>query len=129
MRDLEHQHQVALVTWAGYAAGADPRLRLLYAIPNGGLRSKSEAARMKSSGTRAGIPDLHLPIPISPHAGLWIEMKAGKNTTTPEQDYWLESLAEYGHACAVCYGWESAKAAIESYLSGIWLATGVEVMR
>ena len=129
MKDLEHQHQKALVAWAGYAAAADPRLRLLYAVPNAAKRGPAVAGRMKAEGLRAGVPDLHLPIPIGKWAGLWIEMKAGKNKPTAEQDYWLESLTEYGHACAVCYGWEAAKAAIEAYLSGIWLATGVEVMR
>lgn len=129
MKDLEHQHQKALVTWAGYAAGADPRLRLLYAVPNGGLRNKIVAAKLKASGAKAGIPDLHLPVPIAPYAGLWIEMKAGKNTTTPEQDWWLETLAEYGHAACVCYGWEAGKHAIETYLAGTWPDDGVQTIQ
>jgi len=129
MNDAEHRSQVALVTWAAYASGADPRLKMLHAIPNGGQRSKAVAGKLRAEGVKAGCPDLHLPIPVAPYAGLWIEMKAGKNTTTPEQDYWLETLAEYGHACVVCYGWEPARDAILRYLRGEWASSVVEVMR
>ena len=129
MKDLEHQHQKALVAWAGYAAAADPRLRLLYAVPNAAKRGPAVAGRMKAEGLRAGVPDLHLPIPIGEYAGLWIEMKAGKNKPTADQEYWLTSLAEYGHACVVCYGWEQAKKAIEEYLAGVWPGPFVEVWR
>lgn len=128
-RDLEHQHQKALVTWAGYAAATDPRLRLLYAIPNAGKRSRTVGGRMKAEGLRPGMPDLHLPVPVGRYAGLWIEMKAGKNTTTTGQNYWLETLVEYGHACVVCYGWEAGRRALEVYLRGEWTARVVETIR
>ena len=36
---------------------------MVFSVPNGGLRSKAEAARMKWTGTVAGIPDLAIVVP------------------------------------------------------------------
>ena len=46
----EEVEQTCLFRWAAYSLGAHPELKLLHAIPNGGKRSKSEAARMKAAG-------------------------------------------------------------------------------
>jgi VRR-NUC domain-containing protein len=52
--NAEARIQASIVEWARISA---PDL-LVFAVPNGGLRSKSEAARMKWTGTLAGVPDL-----------------------------------------------------------------------
>jgi hypothetical protein len=129
MKNLEHQHQVALVTWAGYAAATDARLRLLYAIPNGGQRSKAVAGKLKAEGVKSGCPDLFLPVPVKPYHGLYLELKVGAGRLSVEQKWWLEHLSEQGYACVVPYGWEPAKDAILRYLRGEWTAAGVEVIR
>jgi hypothetical protein len=129
MRDLEHQHQKALVTWAGYAAGADPRLRLLYAIPNGGLRSKAVAGKLKSEGVRSGVPDLCLPVAVRELHGLYLEMKAERGRVSAEQREWLEALAAAGYAACVTHGWDTARAAISIYLSGAWPSNEVETFK
>ena len=36
---------------------------MIWAVPNGGLRSKSEAARLKWTGVLAGVFDLTLALP------------------------------------------------------------------
>lgn len=46
----EEIEQTCLFRWAALESGAHPELALLHAIPNGGKRSKSEAARMKAAG-------------------------------------------------------------------------------
>ena len=112
----EHQEQVALFEWAGYARGALPELDLLYAVPNGGLRHKAVAAKMKAEGARAGVPDICLPVPRGGYHSLYIEMKYGKNKPTEKQAAWLKALTDYGHYCKVCYGFEEAKGTIELYL-------------
>lgn len=48
--------------------------------------------------------------------GLYIELKAGKNTTTENQRRWLEYLRQQGYYTAVCYGWQKAAELIETYL-------------
>ena len=47
--NAEARSQAAMVAWVGWVCAAGHRL----AIPNGGLRSKSEAARMKWTGALA----------------------------------------------------------------------------
>lgn len=65
----EHGEQAALFMWAQANFGNDPRLRLLFAIPNGGARGDDQRARMirganmKAEGVKPGVPDVCLPVP------------------------------------------------------------------
>ena len=59
----ENQEQAALFEWAEAASGKYPELRLLHAIPNGGLRDGRTAAVLQRTGVKSGVPDIHLPIP------------------------------------------------------------------
>ena len=112
----ENAEQTALFQWAAYNMGRLPELRLMYHIPNGGSRNKAEAANLKRQGVKAGIPDIHLPVARGAYHSLYIEMKAGNNTTTEKQDEWLKELSRQGNAAVVCYGWKTASAVIEKYL-------------
>ena len=114
----EHRMQVALFKWAALASGADPRLRLLFAIGNGGKRNVIVAKKMKAEGVKAGVPDVFLPVPCGVYHGLWLELKAGKGTPSEEQAHWLSRLEFQGYRCEVVHDdWEQAKAIIEGYLS------------
>ena len=59
----EEIEQTCLFRWAALESGAHPELALLHAIPNGGKRSKSEAARMKAAGVKPGLPAFYFPLP------------------------------------------------------------------
>lgn len=115
----EHQHQAALIAWFD---AAYPLLRgRLFAIPNGGQRNKITAAKLKAEGVRSGVPDLCLPVPRRTSsgvllAGLFIELKAGKNKPTETQLDWLGWLGQQGYAAYCCTGWDAAKQVIEEYL-------------
>lgn len=115
----EHQHQVALIEWFD---AAYPLLRgRLFAIPNGGQRNKVVAAKLKAEGVRSGVPDLFLPVPRRTSsgiflAGLFIELKAGKNKPTPAQLDWLGWLGREGYAAFCCTGWDAARETIVDYL-------------
>jgi len=89
---------------------------LIIHIPNGGLRSRSEAARLKAMGVRSGVSDLFLPVPVPPHAGLWIEMKAQGGAVAPKQDEWLDLMRSSGYAAFVAVGADEAIALIKDYL-------------
>lgn len=124
-RDEESQHQRALVEWAKLASfprqipGVRPGERIgdyLFAVPNGGARSKATAGILKAEGVKAGVWDLMMPLPVGGKHGLWIEMKAGKNTLTPEQKAWREKMTALGYECAVCWNWEAAREAILAYI-------------
>lgn len=62
------------------------------------------------------MPDIVLPAARAGYHGLYIELKAGKNTTTENQRRWLEYLRQQGYYTAVCYGWQKAAELIERYL-------------
>lgn len=130
----EHGHQTALMQWvATIGIAMDERLRLLFAIPNGGDRRMSVAAAMKAEGVKPGVPDLMLPVPVVERGyvrtgmmrpGLWIEMKKPslalrKNGGLSEaQVGWHRELTRQGYAVAVCFGWEAAAGTLLRYLVG-----------
>ena len=114
----ENVEQTCLFRWAAYEQGKYPELNLLYHIPNGGSRNKYEAANLKRQGVKAGVPDLCLPVARGKYHGLYIEMKAGKNTPSDLQKDWLKALNEQGSLAVVCYGWEKASEVLIQYLEG-----------
>ena len=113
----EDEEQAAVFEWADLSAGRWPELRLLFHIPNGGLRNKVTAARMKMLGVKAGVPDLFLPVARGKWNGLFIEMKRrkGGKLSTLQVD-WMEALGRQGYKTVVCLGADAAIAAIEDYL-------------
>jgi hypothetical protein len=113
----EHAHQVALFAWRDRVIRQHPELRMLYAVPNGGLRSPRTAARLKAEGVRAGVPDIALDVPRNGWHGLRIELKRpGRHSVTQAQREWIESLREYGYRAEVAVGWDAARELIVDYL-------------
>lgn len=113
----EGEEQATLFHWCDMVKGKYPELQLLFHIPNGGERRKSEAARMKAEGVKPGVPDLFLPVARVNYHGLFIEMKRRKGgRVSDEQREWIGNLLANGYAVEVCRGWEEAKDAIENYL-------------
>lgn len=115
-KQLEHHEQAALIHWTRYMTNEYPELDLLFAIPNGGQRSAITGARLKAEGVKPGVPDLFLPVARGGYHGLFIEMKAGRNGTTGEQDRWIAELAKQMYFVKVCYSTEEAILTIEDYL-------------
>jgi hypothetical protein len=125
----EHTEQVLLFQWIDLMKGQIPELELAFAVPNGGHRHKAVAAKLRAEGVKAGVPDIFIACPrektivhyqvgawSEDYSGLFIEMKAGKNKTTPAQDEWITRLSKAGYKVAVCYGFEEAKQTILEYL-------------
>lgn len=52
-------------------------------MPNGGKRSKREAAKFVAMGVRAGIPDLVIILPGGDH--VYVEIKIDSGTVSPAQ--------------------------------------------
>jgi hypothetical protein len=105
----EHQEQRDLVRWfrRKYAPVR------IFAIPNGGYRSMTDAAKFKAEGLSAGIPDLFVPA-----WRLWVEMKRQKGgRVSPEQADWIKYLESVGYTCLVCPGSENAQAQIEAFVA------------
>lgn len=112
----ESVEQIHLFLWAAYSTASMPELDLMYHIPNGGKRNITTAKRLKAEGVKAGVPDICLPVARGYYHGLYIELKAGRNKTTENQNKWIESLREQGYYVQVCYGWEEASKVIVEYL-------------
>lgn len=113
----EDEEQATLFKWADTFKARLPELALLHAIPNGGKRPISVAVRMKRTGTKAGVPDMFLPVARHGCHGLYIELKRSKGgRISAEQTVWMRELAKQGYRCAVCHGWMQARDEIIDYL-------------
>lgn len=78
--------------------------KLLFAVPNGGARSKVEAAIMKAEGVTAEVSDLLLLVARDGFNGLCIEMKtqAKSSKQFESQKAWQELVEAQGYKYIVC---------------------------
>ena len=101
----EHEEQRELVKWFRQTFDG---VRI-FAIPNGGARSITTAARLKVEGVSAGVPDLYIPA-----WKLWVEMKCTKGGVIDKsQKDWHLYLTSIGDRVMVCRGAEEAKQMIK----------------
>ena len=78
---------------------------LIFAIPNGGSRHIVEAAKLKATGTLAGVPDLFVPA-----LRVFIEMKKCKGgRVSDSQNKIAKYLERVGYTVLFCKGAEDAK--------------------
>ena len=120
MKSREHDAQAAVIRWAKSMEVVDPRLRLLFAVPNAAKRSPGLAASMKSEGLKPGVPDLMLPIGFHDserlYYGLFVEMKIRPNRVTEDQQKWINDLRAVGYRVEVCWSEFEAIQCIKGYL-------------
>lgn len=109
MKQQEANEQCKVISYC------DLRHIPVFHIPNGGSRNKLEAANLKRQGVKAGVPDLCFPEARRGYHGLFIEMKAGTNRTTRNQDEWITLLQENNYCVLVCYGFDAARKVIDWY--------------
>jgi len=107
-RELERQHQVALIKWVKTVRDAYPVLRLLYAVPNGGLRNIKIARKLKAEGVMTGVADLCLPAARRGYHGLYLEMKSEMGVPTKEQKDFLRGVLEEGYCAVIAQGFDEA---------------------
>lgn len=91
----------------------------LFHVANGGKRTRLERHLLVKQGVRKGVPDLVLPVPVTPYHGLYIEMKAEKPHASPvsdDQDDWITFLISQGYFATVCRGSHEAMDIIRHYL-------------
>ena len=104
----EHVEQREFVSWFRKTW---PGVRI-FAIPNGGLRNKAVAQKLKAEGVSPGVPDLYIPA-----WKLWIEMKRQKGGRLSEdQKDWAEYLEGVGDTVIVGYGWLDAIDKVNCFL-------------
>lgn len=104
-----------------------PDLKYIHAIPNGGLRDKITAGKLKAEGVKSGVPDVFVPMPIVRNnvvlaCGLYIEFKRPKSddkkkgVVAETQTDWHTYLLGAGYAVVVCYSVYAAIDELKTYL-------------
>ena len=100
----EHYEQREFVSWFRKTY---PGVRI-FAIPNGGFRSRLTGARLKAEGASPGVPDLFIPAWL-----VWIEMKREKGGRLDDkQKDWRDYLLSIGHTFILANGKQQAVEAI-----------------
>lgn len=113
-RHLEDELQSQCVQWFRLQY-PEPEY-MIFAIPNGGKRSPVEAAIMKGTGVRAGIPDLCI---ITKGTVAFVEMKHGNNKPTATQLETLKTLDAMGYLTDVCNTFEKFQAFVWTHFGKI----------
>ena len=117
MRHAESKLQQECVKW--FRLQYPCYAKLLFAVPNGGARTRIEAAILKGEGVTAGVADLILLLPRNGYASLCIEMKTDKkgSTQSPSQKEWQAMVEANGNKYVVCRCFDQFKREIECYLT------------
>ena len=87
---------------------------IIFAIPNGGNRDKIEGAKLKKTGTLAGVPDL---IVLMDSKMLFIEMKKRDGKLSKAQKELIPKINNLGFDVIVAYGFMDAKEQFLKYIS------------
>lgn len=116
-RHNESRLQTACVTW--FRMQYRPLAKLLFAVPNGGCRSKIEAAIMQGEGVTPGVSDLILLIARGAYHGLCIEMKTEANNSrqSDNQKAWQALVEAQGYKYIVCRTFEEFQSEIRWYMA------------
>ena len=101
----EARLQAAVVEWIRWCA---PQT-VVFAIPNGGLRGKAEAARLRWTGVQAGIPDLAVLAPVG--KVFFLEVKAPDGRLSGEQREIFDRFVALGIDAAVVRSIEDVRQA------------------
>ena len=101
--NAEARRQAAIVDYVRWVA---PQV-VIWAVPNGGLRSKAEAARLKWTGVLGGVLDLTLALPDG-RCAFW-ECKTEAGRISAAQLAFIDQLEQRGHTWAVVRGINDAR--------------------
>ena len=74
-------------------------------------------AKLKRKGVKSGVPDIIVFEPRGIYYGLMIELKVGKNKTTPNQKKWIAELNKRNYLCLVSYSLDESMDNIKKYLA------------
>jgi len=116
-RHVESDLQKVCVSW--FRAQYPSHAMMLFAVPNGGARSRTEAAIMKAEGVTAGVSDLILLEPRGGYGSLCIEMKTRDKDSRqrPSQKTWQEATEKAGNKYVLCRSLKEFQDAVRSYMS------------
>ncbi len=113
--DEEHRIQCACVRWFSLQY---PELKgRLFAVPNGGRRDATTAAKLKAEGVVAGVSDLILLKSNRDYGALLIEMKTLKGRQRENQKQWQNIVCTDGeYKYVVCRSFDDFRREVDDYL-------------
>lgn len=113
--DEEHRIQCACVRWFSLQY---PELQgRLFAVPNGGRRDATTAAKLKAEGVVAGVSDLILLKSNRDYGALLIEMKTLKGRQRENQKQWQNRVCTDGeYKYVVCRSFDDFRREVDDYL-------------
>lgn len=116
-RHQESTLQRTCVSW--FRAQYPEHALMLFAVPNGGGRSRIEGAIMKGEGVTAGVADLILLEARGGYGSLCIEMKTRDKASKqrPSQKSWQEAAENAGNLYAVVRDFEGFQAIVRDYMT------------
>lgn len=116
--DEEHRIQCECVRWFRLQY---PKLRgRLFAVPNGGHRDRTTAAKLKAEGVVPGVADLILLKSNRDYGALLIEMKTAQGRQSSSQKEWQKTLCADGeYQYVVCRSVDDFRGAVTEYLDNV----------
>lgn len=122
-RHLESELQRACVQW--FRLQYPKHALLLFAVPNGGGRSRIESAIMHGEGVTPGVSDLILLEGRGGWGSLCIEMKTDSRNSkqSAKQRAWQGAAEEYGNRYEVVRTFEQFRSVVNDYM-GLPQTTG-----
>lgn len=116
--DEEHRIQCECVRWFSLQY---PRLHgRLFAVPNGGRRDATTAAKLKAEGVVAGVADLILLKSNRDYGALLIEMKTLKGRQRDSQKAWQNIVcADSEYKYVVCRSFDDFQREVNNYLQNL----------
>ena len=86
---------------------------VVFAIPNGGLRGKAEAARLRWTGVLAGVPDLAVLAPVG--KVFFLEVKTPDGRLSADQAEMFDQLVALGIDAAIVRSVDDVRAAFRAW--------------
>ena len=116
-RHQESTLQKTCIAW--FRAQYPDHALMLFAVPNGGGRSRIESAIMKGEGVTAGVADLILLEARGGYGSLCIEMKTRDKASKqrPSQKAWQEVAERAGNRYVVIRSFEAFRATVSEYMA------------
>lgn len=110
----EQIDHINIVNWFNYQF---PELKDdLHHFANERKCSPQTGRLLKRMGVKKGVADFFLALPLNGKAGLWLELKVGKNKMTEEQVQFLQRKLDRGYECVCVWGFENAREFFLNYL-------------
>lgn len=112
--NVEHRIQKSCVRW--FRIKYPELSHALFAVPNGGFRGKSTAAKLKEEGVLSGVSDLILLKNNKEYGALLIEMKTATGRQSVNQKRWQSLITQDRYKYVVCRSLDEFMKEVNDYL-------------